>query len=174
MTPGGEVAGPGELGEIELRGRNICAGYWNMPEETASNFDAEGWFSTGDVGYADHQGFLWIVDRKKDIIISGGENIGSIEIEQVISVHPDVAQVSVIGVAHPRWGETPCAVVVRRLDSCVSEEEIIEHCRSNLAHYKCPTKVVFVDELPTTSNGKVVKATLRKVVAGVETTLNPS
>ncbi len=174
VTEEGNEAKPGDVGEIELRGRNICAGYWNRPEETACNFDDEGWFRTGDVGYADEAGFIWIVDRKKDIIISGGENIGSIEVEQVIAVHPDVAQVSVIGIAHPRWGETPCAVVVRRPDSDVCEEEIIEHCRRELAHYKCPTKVVFVDELPTTANGKVVKATLRKRFAGDLATVTPS
>ena len=170
MTDDGQVAKPGEVGEIELRGRNICAGYWNKPDETTSSFDDDGWFRTGDVGHADDEGFIWIVDRKKDIIISGGENIGSIEVEQVIFAHPDVAQVSVIGLAHPRWGETPCAVVVRRPGSSVSEEEIIEHCRGALAHYKCPTRVVFVEELPMTANGKVVKALLRKTVARDETT----
>ncbi|MFI5035468.1 MAG: class I adenylate-forming enzyme family protein [Acidimicrobiales bacterium] len=165
VTDDGEVTESGEVGEIQLRGRNICAGYWNKPEESASTFDGEGWFRTGDVGRHDEQGYIWIVDRKKDIIISGGENIGSIEIEQVILGYPDVAQVSVIGVPHPRWGETPCAVVVRQPETDVSAEQIIAYCRERLAHFKCPTQVVFLDELPVTANGKVVKATLRQVVA---------
>lgn len=164
VAEGGHVVGPGDVGEIELRGRNICVGYWNKPEETESNFDAEGWFRTGDMGFSNDEGYIWIVDRKKDIIISGGENIGSIEVEQVVLSHPGVFQVSVIGIPDPRWGETPCAVVVRHPGSNVSESELIEHCREALAHYKCPSKVVFVEELPVTANGKVLKTTLRKLV----------
>ncbi len=163
-----------EVGEIQLRGRNICDGYWNKPAETTESFSDEGWFRTGDLGYADEQGFIWIVDRKKDIIISGGENIGSIEVEQVVLSHPAVAQASVIGVPHPRWGETPCAVIVLKSGASVSGDELIEHCRSRLAHYKCPTMVVVVDELPMTANGKVVKATLRKAVAEMNETKSAS
>ena len=107
----GEVLGPGEVGEIQLRGRNVCAGYWRKPQETAESFDADGWFSTGDIGRADDDDFIWIVDRKKDLIISGGENISSIEVEQAVVSHPRVAEAVVIGLPHERWGETPCAVV---------------------------------------------------------------
>jgi fatty-acyl-CoA synthase len=156
-----------EVGEIELRGRNICDGYWNKPRETMESFSGDGWFRTGDLGYMDVDGFIWIVDRKKDLIISGGENISSIEVEQVAVTHPAVAQVSVIGLAHPRWGETPCAVVVLKPGTSLSSEELIAHCRDRLAHYKCPTVVVEVDELPMTANGKVVKAALRKSVASM-------
>ena len=102
---------PGEVGEIQLRGRNICAGYWRKPKETAESFDPDGWFSTGDIGRTDHEDFYWIVDRKKDLIISGGENISSIEVEQAVVSHPRVAETVVIGLPHERWGETPCAVV---------------------------------------------------------------
>ena len=157
-----------EVGEIQLRGRNICDGYWNKPVETKESFSTDKWFRTGDLGYADEEGFIWIVDRKKDIIISGGENIGSIEVEQVVLSHPAVAQAAVIGVPHPRWGESPCAVIIPKPGASVTPEELIEHCRSRLAHYKCPTKVVVVDELPMTANGKIVKANLRKMVAAME------
>jgi fatty-acyl-CoA synthase len=163
-----------EVGEIQLRGRNICDGYWNKPAETIESFSADGWFRTGDLGYADEEGFIWIVDRKKDIIISGGENIGSIEVEQVVLSHPAIAQASVIGIPHPRWGETPCAVIVLKPCAAVTPEELIEHCRNRLAHFKCPTKVVVVGELPMTANGKVVKASLRKQVAVMEDAETPA
>ena len=155
---------PLETGEIQLRGRNLAAGYWNKPIETEESFASDGWFRTGDLGYADADGFIWIVDRKKDIIISGGENIGSIEVEQVVLSHPAVAQASVVGVPHPHWGETPCAVVVLKPGATLTEEELIAHCRDRLAHFKCPSVVVVVDDLPMTANGKIMKAELRKLV----------
>jgi fatty-acyl-CoA synthase len=161
----GAVLAPGEVGEIELRGRNLAAGYWRKPEETAAAFDAEGWFATGDVGRADEDGFIWIVDRKKDLIISGGENISSIEVERAASTHPRVEEVAVIGLAHERWGETPCAVVVSADGEEVDAEELIAHCRERIAHYKCPTVVVTVAELPKTASGKIVKLGVRELVA---------
>lgn len=160
----GRVAAPGEVGEIQLRGRNICAGYWNKPEETARCFDGEGWFSTGDIGRADEQGFLWIVDRKKDLIISGGENISSIEVEQAVVTHPDIAEVAVVGIPHERWGETPCAVVVSSGNVRLDRDELIEHCRARIARYKCPTEIVQILELPKTANGKVSKAQVRELI----------
>lgn len=154
----------GSTGEIQLRGRNICSGYWNKPEETAESFDADGWFRTGDLGRMDDEGFIWIVDRKKDVIISGGENIGSIEVEQVVIDHPSVAEAAVIGVPHPHWGETPCAVVVAEPGANVEADALIAFCRQRLAHYKCPTSVVVVDALPKTASGKIAKAAVRKLV----------
>lgn len=105
---------------------------------------------------------MWIVDRKKDLIISGGENIASIEVEQAVVSHPAVLETAVVGVPHPRWGETPCAFVVLLPHAELREEELVAHCRERLAHYKCPTSMVAVDELPKTANGKIAKAELRR------------
>jgi acyl-CoA synthetase (AMP-forming)/AMP-acid ligase II len=156
------VLPPGGVGEIQLR---LCAGYWRKPEETAAAFDAEGWFATGDVGRTDEQDFIWIVDRKKDLIISGGENISSIEVEQAVAAHPRVEEVAVIGLPHERWGETPCAVVTSVDGEEVAAEELIAHCRERIAHYKCPTMVVTVAELPKTASGKIAKVAVRQLVA---------
>lgn len=160
----GEVLGPGEVGEIQLRGRNVCAGYWRKPKETAESFDADGWFSTGDIGRADEEDFYWIVDRKKDLIISGGENISSIEVEQAVVSHPRVAEAVVIGVPHERWGETPCAVLTTIDGGELDPEELIGHCRDRIAHYKCPTVVVTVPELPKTATGKIAKLAVRELI----------
>ena len=157
----GGAADPDEPGELQLRGRNICDGYWRNPEATARAFTEDGWFRTGDVARQDADGFLFIVDRKKDIIISGGENIASIEVEQTILAHPAVREAAVIGVPHARWGESPRAIVAA--GGPVSAEEIIAHCRGRIAHYKCPTSVVFVDELPKMTNGKISKIELRRL-----------
>ena len=138
----GNVLGPGKPGEIQLRGRNVCAGYWRKPQETAESFDADGWFSTGDIGRADHEDFIWIVDRKKDLIISGGENISSIEVEQAVVSHPRVEEAVVVGLPHERWGETPCAVVTTVDGEELDPAALIEHCRERIAHYKCPTVVI--------------------------------
>jgi fatty-acyl-CoA synthase len=161
----GEALDPGGVGEIQLRGRNVCAGYWRKPAETAEAFDAEGWFSSGDIGRADEQGFIWIVDRKKDLIISGGENISSIEVEQAVATHPRVEEVAVIGLPDERWGETPCAVVTSTDGTELDGAELIAHCRERIAHYKCPTVVVTVAELPKTASGKIAKLAVRELVA---------
>jgi fatty-acyl-CoA synthase len=161
----GKVLGPGEVGEIQLRGRNVCAGYWRKPKETAESFDADGWFSTGDIGRADHEDFIWIVDRKKDLIISGGENISSIEVEQAVVSHPRVEEAVVVGVPHDRWGETPCAVVATIDGDDLDPAELIEHCRERIAHYKCPTVVITVGELPKTATGKISKLAVRELIA---------
>jgi fatty-acyl-CoA synthase len=161
----GKVLGPGKVGEIQLRGRNVCAGYWRKPKETAESFDADGWFSTGDIGRADHEDFIWIVDRKKDLIISGGENISSIEVEQAVVSHPRVEEAVVVGVPHERWGETPCAVVATIDGDELDPAELIEHCRELIAHYKCPTVVITVAELPKTATGKISKLAVRELIA---------
>jgi len=156
----GETLGPEEPGELVLRGRNVCSGYWNKPDETARAFSDDGWFYTGDIGRQDDAGFFYILDRKKDVIISGGENIASIEVEQTLLSHPAVREAAVIGVPHARWGETPCAIVSLREE--VGEAELIGHCRARIARYKAPTSVVIVDELPKTASGKIDKPRLRE------------
>ncbi|HEX3360721.1 MAG TPA: long-chain fatty acid--CoA ligase [Solirubrobacterales bacterium] len=161
----GAVLGPGEVGEIQLRGRNICAGYWRKPRETTDAFDADGWFSTGDIGRADDEDFYWIVDRKKDLIISGGENISSIEVEQAVVSHERVAEAVVIGLPHERWGETPCAVITTVDGEELDPAVLIAHCRERIAHYKCPTVVITVDELPKTATGKIAKLAVRELIA---------
>ena len=161
----GRAVALGEPGEIQLRGRNLCAGYWRKPKETAAAFDAEGWFSTGDIGTTDEEGFIWIVDRKKDLIISGGENISSIEVEQAVVSHPRVAEAVVIGLPHERWGETPCAVLTTTDGEDLDPDELIAHCRERIAHYKCPTAVITVPDLPKTATGKIAKLRVRDLVA---------
>ncbi len=161
----GGVLGPGEVGEIQLRGRNVCAGYWRKPVETGESFDTDGWFSTGDIGRADHEDFYWIVDRKKDLIISGGENISSIEVEQAVVSHPRVDEAVVIGLPHERWGETPCAVLTTVDGEALEPAALIAHCRERIAHYKCPTVVISVEELPKTATGKIAKLAVRELVA---------
>jgi fatty-acyl-CoA synthase len=146
-------------GEVLARSNVVFKGYWRQPEETAKALEG-GWFHTGDGGvYA--QGYLTILDRKKDVIISGGENVSSIEVEDVLFQHPAVAEVAVIGVPDEKWGETVKALVVLKPGQSASAEELREFCRERLAHYKCPTSVEFRDELPRTATGKLQKYKLR-------------
>ena len=148
-------------GEVLTRGNHVMEGYWEQPDKTAEVL-ADGWFHTGDGGIIDDEGHLTIVDRKKDVIISGGENVSSIEVEDVLYAHPAVAEVAVIGAPHERWGETVVALVVRADGhEGVSEQELIDHCRERLAHYKCPTRVEFRDALDRTATGKLQKFKLR-------------
>ena len=152
---------PGAVGEIVYRGPTLMAGYWNDPVATADAFDG-GWFHSGDLVRADEDGFLYVVDRKKDMIISGGENIYCAEVENVLASHPGVLEVAVIGAAHERWGETPVAVIVPAdADAAPGLDELVEWSRDRLASYKKPTAVVVVDELPRNAAGKVVKPELR-------------
>jgi fatty-acyl-CoA synthase len=148
-------------GEILARGNHVLEGYWEQPEATADAL-RDGWFHTGDGGAIDDEGYLTIVDRKKDVIISGGENVSSIEVEDTLHAHPAVAEVAVIGVPHERWGETVVALVVRADGhDDVDERDLIDHCRDRLAHYKCPTRVEFRDALDRTATGKLQKFKLR-------------
>jgi len=153
----------GKIGEIIARGDNIALGYWKMPEETAETF-RDGWLYTGDMGYRDEDSYIYVVDRKKDIIISGGENISSREVEDVIYQHPGVKEVAVIGVPDKEWGEAVKAVIALKEEykGKVTEEEIIEFCRAMLAGYKKPRSVDFVDELPKNPAGKIIKAELKR------------
>ena len=149
-----------EHGEVLARSNVVLAGYWREPEASAAAL-ADDWFHTGDGGYLDDEGYLVISDRKKDVIISGGENISSIEVEDVLCSHPAVAEVAVIGVPDDRWGETVKALVVLAPGQQASEAELIAHCREQLAHYKCPTSVELRDELARTATGKLQKFKLR-------------
>jgi long-chain acyl-CoA synthetase len=162
VDPGtGEPRPEGVVGEVWLRSPRVMAGYWGRPDETAAVIDASGWFHTGDAGYLDGDGYLYISDRVKDMIISGGENIFPAEVENALMAHPDVADVAVIGVPSERWGETPKAVVVPAPGAIVDEADLIEFCRGRLARYKCPTSVVVTDVLPRNPTGKVLKHELR-------------
>jgi fatty-acyl-CoA synthase len=163
---GMDVAHDGKTsGEVVARGDGIMAGYWRQPEETEDAFRG-GWFHTGDLATIDDDGYLLIVDREKDIIVSGGENISSLEVERTISSHPSVYEVAVIAVAHEKWGEVPKACVVLKPGQMVSEAELLELCRSCLARYKCPHSIEFLESLPKTSTGKTLKRELRKSAEG--------
>jgi acyl-CoA synthetase (AMP-forming)/AMP-acid ligase II len=150
----------GTLGEIVLRGPKVFKGYWKDPEATAAAFRG-GWFHTGDIGFLDAEGFLYIVDRKKDMIISGGENIASPEVERVLYEHPAILEAAVVGRPDPRWGEVPVAFVVFREGLKADADELQEFCRARLAKFKVPRDVVFVESLPRNPSGKVLKRVLR-------------
>jgi acyl-CoA synthetase (AMP-forming)/AMP-acid ligase II len=150
-----------EVGEIIVRGDSVTRGYWNRPEET-ENAIRDGWLYTGDMAVVDAEGYVNIVDRKKDMIITGGENIYSVEVENVLYAHPCVFEAAVIGVPDPKWGEAVKAVVALKPGKTVTEEEIIQHCKEHIAHYKAPKSVDFVSELPKTGSGKIFKKGLRE------------
>jgi acyl-CoA synthetase (AMP-forming)/AMP-acid ligase II len=152
----------GEVGEIIARGPTVMKGYWNMPEETAKVLRG-GWMHTGDLGRMDHAGYVTVVDRLKDMIITGGENVYSAEVENVISTHPDVAAVAVIGLPHEIWGECVHAVIVPRAGANTDTAAIDAHCRAGLAGYKVPRSIEFVDALPLSGAGKVLKTDLREM-----------
>ena len=149
------------IGEIVARSDGVMAGYWKQPEATAEVMRG-GWFHTGDMATMDENGYALIVDRKKDIIVSGGENISSLEVEKAMLAHPGIYEVAVIPVPDPRWGEVPKALVVMKPGVAASENELLEFCRGRIAHYKCPRSVEFLETLPRTGTGKVLKKELRK------------
>ncbi len=151
----------GALGEIVLRGPKVFKGYWKDPEATATAFRG-GWFHTGDIGCLDAEGFLYIVDRKKDMIVSGGENIASPEVERVLYEHPAVLEAAVVGSPDPRWSEVPVAFVVCRTGATATAEELREFCLARLARFKVPRAVHFIDALPRNPSGKVLKRVLRE------------
>ena len=152
----------GEVGEIIVRGPNVFSGYLNNPEATAQGL-RDGWHYTGDLGRLDSGRALYFVDRKKDMIKSGGQNIYAAEVEEVLTQHPDVVQAAVIGVPDEKWNEAVMAVVVLRPGSIAREEELIEHCRSRMASYKKPQRIALVEAMPTLATGKVDKVTLRRI-----------
>jgi len=149
------------IGEIIVRGDGVMEGYWCQPEASAEALRG-GWFHTGDMATLNQDGYALIVDRKKDIIVSGGENISSLELEKAILAHPGVLEAGVIPVPDAKWGEVPKALVVLKPGAAASESELIEFCRSRLAHYKCPRSFEFVESLPKTGTGKILKKDIRK------------
>ncbi|HKY20511.1 MAG TPA: long-chain fatty acid--CoA ligase [Vicinamibacterales bacterium] len=151
----------GQVGQVAARGNNAMLGYWNKPEQTNSTI-VGGWVLTGDAGYFDADGYLYLLDRVKDMIITGGENVYSIEVENALSTHPGVRSAAVIGVPSERWGESVHAFVLAAADACPSVEELISHCKAQIAGYKCPKSIDFVGELPLSAAGKVLKSELRK------------
>jgi long-chain acyl-CoA synthetase len=156
----GEDQPAGEAGEVLARGANVMLGYWNKPEQTAAAL-VDGWYHTGDVGYLDDEGYLYLVERAKDMIVSGGENVYCTEVEDALYAHPMVLEATVFGIPDERWGEAVHAVVVPRGE--VTEIEIIEHCRTLIGGYKVPKSVSFRDEpLPVSGPGKVLKRELRE------------
>ena len=162
----GERCPPGEVGEIRVRSPQVMAGYWRQPELTAEVLVDGGWLRSGDAAWADAEGYVFVHDRLKDMIISGGENVYPAEVERALARHEAVGEVVVIGVPHERWGETPKAVVVLRTGVTVGsrsalEAELIALARTQLARYKCPTSVDVVDELPRNASGKILKRVLR-------------
>ncbi|MFZ0171239.1 MAG: AMP-binding protein, partial [Acidimicrobiales bacterium] len=158
---GGTITDPDARGEICVRGPNVMKGYWNRPEATAAAIDPEGWFHTGDVGYLDAEGFLFVADRIKDMVITGGENVYPAEVESVLYTHPAVAEVAVIGLPDERWGEAVTAVAVLKPDAALSLEQLREFAGESLARYKLPSRLELVDVLPRNPAGKVLKFDLR-------------
>ena len=154
----------GELGEIVLRGENILKGYFRNPEATEQAF-RNGWFHTGDIGYRDKDGFFFIVDRKSDMIIRGGENIYPREIDEVLYRHPAVAAAATIGVPDPLYGEEVAAFIVLKDGMKVDEQELISHCQAELADYKCPKSIRIVAEIPKGPTGKLLKRELARMYA---------
>jgi len=149
------------IGEIIVRGDGVMEGYWGQPEASAEALRG-GWFHTGDMATLNADGYFLVVDRKKDIIVSGGENISSLELEKAILAHPAILEACVIPVPDAKWGEVPKALLVRKPNVQIEEQELLEFCRGKLSHYKCPRSVEFVDNLPKTATGKILKKDLRK------------
>jgi len=150
------------IGEIILRSNTVMKGYWKQPEETADAI-RDGWLYTGDLATVDRENYLLIVDRKKDIIIRGGENIASIEIERILYSHPAVLDCAVIAIPDSRWGECPMAFAVLRVGHACSSEILMQHCRSHLASFKVPDRIELVNSLPKGGTGKIQKRVLREI-----------
>jgi fatty-acyl-CoA synthase len=160
--PAGGPVQQGTVGEIQIKGPNVIREYWNRPDATAGSYADGGWFKSGDMGYKDQDGFVFVSDRLKDMIISGGENIYPAEVEQAIAEIDAVGSVAVIGVPDDKWGEVPRAVVVVREGASLTEQQVRAHLDGRLARYKIPKTVVFVDDLPRTASGKIRKKDLRQ------------
>ncbi len=158
----------GEVGEVVVRGPNVAMGYFNRPDETAAAF-RDGWFHTGDMGRLDDNGLLFLVDRKKDMVITGGENVYTTEVEAAIYLHPNVQEAAVIGVPDEKYGEALFAVVVPVPGKAISIDDIVEHCRGRIGAYKIPRRGDIVTELPKSAMGKILKNELRRIYAGRET-----
>ena len=164
VDPHRHDAAPGEAGEIAIRGHNVMKGYWNRPESTAEAIDDDGWFYSGDIARIDADGCYFIVDRKKDLIIRGGYNVYPREIEEVLYEHPAVREAAVVGIPHADLGEEVAAAVALRPGMQVTEAEIRDYVKTNVAAYKYPRRVWFVDELPKGPTGKILKREIRPPV----------
>ena len=161
VRPDGSDADVGELGELWVKGPNVTPGYWNRPDANASSF-TDGWLHTGDATRVDEEGFYYIVDRWKDMYISGGENVYPAEVESVLHQLPAIAEAAIIGIPNEQWGEVGMAIVAVKPGHTLGAEEIHAHCAANLAKFKCPRRIEFVDALPRNATGKIHKPTLRK------------
>jgi acyl-CoA synthetase (AMP-forming)/AMP-acid ligase II len=168
LDDSGDDCPPGSTGEIAVRCASMMSGYWNNPAATEAALP-DGWLRTGDVGRMDSKGFVYLVDRKADMIISGGENIYSREVEQALQLHPAVKDAAVIGIPDKYWGETVKAIVVREAGASVTAEDLIEHCKAHIARYKAPRSVEFVGHLPQLPSAKIDKVTLRRQHGGADT-----
>jgi len=153
---------PGEVGEIVARGPRVMSGYWKDAEKTAKTIDKDGWLHTSDMGYVDEEGYFYLAGRGDDMIIRGGENISPEEVENVLYAHPAVEEAAVIGVPSEEWGQEPKAIVALKEGNTATADELMEFCRERLASFKRPRSVVFIDELPRTSTGKILKRILRE------------
>ena len=162
----GQEVPVGEVGEILVRAPNVAKGYHNRPEEDAATF-REGWLHTGDVGRMDREGYLYVVDRKKEMVLTGGENVYTSEVEAVLFQHPEVHEAAVVGVPDDEYGEALFAVIVPAPGRSLTEDEIFAHCRGKIGGYKIPRRMAFVDELPKSTMGKVLKNDLRRIYAGI-------
>ncbi len=158
---GNEVA-PGGTGELVQKGTQVMREYWGKPPEAGPTFDENGWYHSGDRVRLDEEGYMYIVGRIKDMIISGGENIYPAEVEQVLYTHPKIKEVAVIGVPHERWGEAVKAIIVLQPGEEMTDQEVIEYCKQNIASYKKPKYVIFIEQLPRLASGKIAKAELRQ------------
>jgi acyl-CoA synthetase (AMP-forming)/AMP-acid ligase II len=158
----GKPLAPSEVGEILARGPRIMTGYWRDEQKTSQVITRDGWLRTGDMGWMDEEGYIYLAGRGDDMIIRGGENISPEEVENAVQSHPKVEEASVIGVPDPEWGQEPRAVVVLKKGEVATQEEIIEHCRTRLAGFKRPRSVVFIDALPRNPMGKVLRKKLRE------------
>jgi fatty-acyl-CoA synthase len=148
------------VGEVVARTNVVMSGYWRQPEATDAVV-VDGWFHTGDMANIDNEGMIEVVDRKKDLIISGGENVSSIEVEGMLYKHPAVLEAACIAVPDEQWGEAPMVIVALKEGANATEAELIEFCRERMAHFKCPRRVAFIDSLPRTATGKIQKHVLR-------------
>jgi fatty-acyl-CoA synthase len=160
------------IGEVVARSDVVMEGYWGQPQATEEAMRG-GWFHTGDMATINEDGYLLVVDRKKEIIVSGGENISSLEVEKALLAHPDVYEVAVVPVPDAKWGEVPKALVVLKPGAKATEAELLEFCRGRIAHYKAPRSVEFFDSLPKTGTGKILKRELRKKYWGGQDTIRP-
>jgi fatty-acyl-CoA synthase len=153
---------PGEKGELWIRGANTVQGYYHDPENTKENFTPNGFWKSGDIGYMDDEGYVYLIDRKKDLIISGGYNVYATEVENCLNSHPAVQNSAVVGMPHEDWGEAVCAVVVLRSGESATVDELIAHCKTNLARYKAPKRLLIAEELPLSPAGKVLRRKVRE------------